>query len=242
MVSQASKDRAGALRLSPEQLEVLGHLRTFRVSTAEVVRELFFEEGTPEGVKSFLQRLRARGLIASADLFGTTDYHFLTNDGLRLFGDPPKRTVGLNSSALAEAYGILRFCTRTRGRTKLRKDQFQAKFPELVVKTMRATNYYLDDEEEPRRIGAIYVDRGIDTSKVGRRVGQTIIRKRLVDSTWRTNVLHSRRFAVGVVTPTEHKVATLRARFAREWEGIAFRFEVVPELLLIRDRRKHASL
>jgi hypothetical protein len=241
MVSQAVKERAEALRLSPEQLGVLGHLRTFRVSTAEVVRELFFEEGTSEGVKSFLQRLRARGLIASADLFGTTDYHFLTNDGLRLFGDPPKRTVGLNSSALAEAYGVLRFCASSGHRKKLRKQQFQTQFPELATRGVRATNYYLDDEETPRRIGFIYVDRGIETSKVGRRVGSVAIKKRLEDSSWRTQVLHSRRFAVGIVTPTEHKVATLRARLEREWEYVTFRFHVVPELLLIRDRRRHAS-
>lgn len=241
MVSEATKERAEALRLSPEQLEVLGHLRTFRISTAEVVRELFFEEGTAEGVKSFLQRLRARRLIASADLFGTTDYHVLTNDGLRLFGDPPKRTAGLNSSALAEAYGILRFCTSSGHRRKLRKDQFQAQFPELATRGVRGTNYYLDDEEKPRRIGFIYVDRGIETSKVGRRVGAVAIKKRLEDSTWRTQVLHSRRFAVAIVTPSEHKVATLRARLEREWEYVTFRFHVLPELLLIRDRRRHAS-
>ena len=46
MVSQATKERAEALRLSSEQLEVLRHLRTFRVSTADIVRETFFQAGT----------------------------------------------------------------------------------------------------------------------------------------------------------------------------------------------------
>lgn len=227
--------------MSPEQLQVLKHLRTFRVSTAEIVRELFFEEGTAEGVKSFLQRLRARRLIASADLYGTTDYHFLTNEGLRIFGDPPRRTKGLNSNALAEAYGMLVFSTRQASwRRKLRKDQFASQFPELAARGARSTNYYLDDEEEPRRIGFIYVDRGIETSKVARRVGLVAIKKRLEHAQWRTSVLHSRRFAVAIVTPSEQKVETLRARLERDWEFVTFRFEVVPELLLIRDRRRHA--
>ena len=242
MVSEATKERAAALKMSPEQLEVLKHLRTFRVTTAEILRELFFPSGTAEGVKSFLQRLRARGLIASADLYGTTDYHYLSNEGLRLFGDPPRRRKALDPNTLAESYGTLLFCTRGgKSRTKLRKDQFAAKFPELVVRGMRATNYFLDDEEEPRRIGFLYVDRGIETSRVARRVGQVGIKKRLEHDTWRTNILHSRRFSVGIVTPTEQKVTTLRARLERDWEFVTFRFEVAPELLLIRDRRRHAS-
>lgn len=242
MVSEATKEQAAALKMSPEQLEVLKHLRTFRVTTAEVLRELFFPEGTAEGVKSFLQRLRARGVIASADLYGTVDYHYLTNDGLRLFGDPPRRSKALDPNALAESYGILRFCIAKRGeRTKLRKDQFSASFPELVARGARATNYYLDDEEDPRRIGFVYVDRGIETSKAARRVGAVAIKKRLEHEAWRTSVIHSRRFSVGIVTPTEQKVTTLRARLEREWEFVTFRFEVVPELLLIRDRRRHAS-
>ena len=240
MVSQATKERAEALRLSSEQLEVLRHLRTFRVSTADIVRETFFQAGTSEGVKSFLQRLRARELIASADLFGATDYHFLTNEGLRLFGDPPKRTAGLNSNALAEAYGILRFCSSSDHRRKLRKDQFTTQFPELATRGVRATNYYLDDEQTPRRIGFVYVDRGIETSKVARRVGAMAISKRLRHPNWRTSVLDAHRFAVGIVTPAPQKVETLRARLERDWPFVAFRFHVVPELLLIRDRRRHA--
>lgn len=241
-MSKATREQAAALAMSTDQLEVLKHLRTFRVTTAEVLRELFFPDGTAEGLKSFLQRLRARGVIASADLYGTVDYHYLSNDGLRLFGDPPRRSKALDPNALAESYGMLRFCVaRQKERTKLRKDQFAASFPELVARGARATNYYLDDEEEPRRIGFIYVDRGIETSKVARRVGAVAIKKRLEHDAWRTSVIHSRRFSVGIVTPSEQKVSTLRARLERDWESVAFRFEVVPELLLIRDRRRHAS-
>ena len=239
-MSEASKDHADALGLSPDQLEALKHLRTFRVTTSDVLRRLGIGGGSAEGVKSFLQRLRARGLIASADLFGTTDYHFLTNKGLALFGDPVRRTLGLHSSALAEAYGILLFCIQGEGRKKLRKDQFQTQFPELAVRGMRATNYYLDDEEKPRRIGFLYVDRGIDTSKVARRVGTVAISKRLGHPKWRTSVLDAHRFAVGIATPSPQKVETLRTRLERDWPNVAFRFEVVPELLLIRDRRRHA--
>ena len=236
-----TKTKASDLRVSEEQFAVLKHLRTFRVTTAEVVQQTFFPDGKQEAVKSFLQRLRARGLIQHADLYGTTDYHFLTNEGLRLFGDPPRRTAGLNPNALAEAYGMLLFCTRATGRRKLRKGQFATQFPELAVRGARSTNYYLDDEEEPRRIGFIYVDRGIETSKVARRVGAVAIKKRLEHSAWRSSVIHSRRFAVGIVTPSEQKAATLRARLEREWDFVTFRFEVVPELLIIRDRRRHAS-
>ena len=241
MVSESTRERAAALKMSPEQLEVLKHLRTFRVSTAAILHELFFPSGSAEGVKSFLQRLRGRGVVGSADLYGTTDYHYLTNDGLRLFGDRPRRREGLDPNALAEAYGILLFCTRKgAARTKLRKDQFAAKFPELAARGMRSTNYFLDDEEEPRRIGFVYVDRGIETSRVARRVAQVAIKKRLEHEAWRTNILHSRRFSVGIVTPTEQKATTLSARLQRDWDFVTFRFEVAPELLLIRDRRRHA--
>lgn len=233
--------KAKELGVSEEQLAVLKHLRTFRITTAEAVRQLFFNGGHPEAIKSFLQRLRAKGLIQSADLYATTDYHSLTNEGLRLFGDPPRRRVGLDPNALAESLGMLAFCTRGGGlRRKLRRDQFTTQFPELATPRMRATNYYLDDEEKPRRIGFIYVDRGIETSKVARRVGAVAITKRLRNPAWRTSVLDAHRFAVGIATPTPQKVETLRARLERDWPFVAFRFEVVPELLLIRDRRRHA--
>ena len=36
------------------------------------------------------------------------------------------------------------------------------------------------------------------------------------------------------------EATTLSARLQRDWDFVTFRFEVAPELLLIRDRRRHA--
>ena len=239
MVSPALVERAAALKMSTDQLEVLDHLGTFRITTSEAVGRLL--DAKPEAVKSFLQRLHAAGYIDSADLYGRTKYHFLTAVGLRLVGLPDRKRGSLNPNPLAEAFGILRFCLADpKARLKLRTDEFRERFPTLAPHGMRASNYYYDSADEPGRIGFIYVDRGIETSKVARRVGAMAISKRLRHPNWRTSVLDAHRFAVGIVTPAPQKVETLRARLERDWPFVAFRFHVVPELLLIRDRRRHA--
>ena len=88
MVSPALVERAAALKMSTDQLEVLDHLGTFRITTSEAVGQLL--DAKPEAVKSFLQRLHAAGYIDSADLYGRTKYHFLTAVGLRLVGLPDR--------------------------------------------------------------------------------------------------------------------------------------------------------
>lgn len=240
MVSPALVERASALKMSPDQLEVLDHLGTFRITTAEVVGQVL--DAKPEAVKSFLQRLGAAGYVDSADLFGRTKYHFLTTVGLRLVGLPERKRGSLNPNPLAEAFGILRFCMADpRTRLKLRVDDFRARFPTLAPRGMRASNYYYDSAEEPGRIGFLYVDRGISVAKVVGKVRNMIIGPRFDHAGWRSSVLDRNLFAVGIATPTPEKASRLQAELTAAWPNVAFRFEVVPELLLIRDRRRHAA-
>ena len=240
MVSPALVERAAALKMSTDQLEVLDHLGTFRITTSEAVGQLL--DAKPEAVKSFLQRLHAAGYIDSADLYGRTKYHFLTVVGLRLVGLPDRKRGSLNPNPLAEAFGILRFCLADpKARLKLRTDEFRERFPTLAPRGMRASNYYYDSADEPGRIGFIYVDRGISVSKVAGKVRGMIIGPRFEHEPWRSSVLDRQLFAVGIATPTAEKASQLQRDLTETWPAVTFRFEVVPELLLIRDRRRHAA-
>jgi hypothetical protein len=240
VVSQVTQERAAALNMSLDQLEVLEHLGTYRVTTSEAVGQIL--KATPEAVKSFLQRLRAGGYIDSADMFGRTKYHFLTDAGLRVVGLPEKKKGSLNPNPLAEAFGMLRFCTADpSSRLKLRTREFRDRFPARAPKGMRCSNYYYDSHEEPGRIGFIYVDRGISVSKVVGKTRHMIIGPRFEHPEWRSSVLDRHLFAIGIATPTPEKAEQIRGVVTQDWPHIAFRFEVVPELLLIRDRRRNAA-
>lgn len=234
-------ERAKTLGLSEPQLRVLEHVLTFRITTPEVVHRVFLRDQTHEAAKSLLKRLRGRGLLGSAHLTSSSRYFFLTPRGFRLLGEPSRRVGALSPQPLAEAFGVLEFCTFRSDRKKLTRDEFQKTFPQLVRRGLPSQNFYLDEEDAVRRLGVIYIDRGADPARITRKLDQKYVGRYLSSSAWREQVVDAGRLTIAVVTPTPEKGTKLRElleeSIAGPWRGITFRFETVETLLPILDRR-----
>lgn len=222
--------------LTAGQRRVLEHVRLFRITTQDVLERLYFR-GREKNVKSFLQRLRKRGFLDFAPLTSRRNYYHLTQRGLQLLGAPDLRAGPLKGDSLVERYGILEFCSRRpAARQKLSKEDFATRFPQLAPRNMPGTCYYVDAEEEPRRYGWVYVHRSAPAWRVQTRVVQNILGRRYAHEGWK-RVIDAGQFAVAVVSSTAQKSAELREIFSGDWPQVAFRFEVIEELLPILDRQ-----
>lgn len=232
-------------KLTDEQLELLEHVRLFRITTRDAVQRFFPGRG-PEGTKSFLRRLGAnagkgRALLDRAPLTDSLSYYFLTSRVLAHFGDPTRRPAINDVRELADRWGVLEFCSRNPiARRKLNPDQFSKLFPSLTNIPV-SRNYYVDDEDneaEGRRIGLIHVDRGASISRTVMKLESQLIGNRWEDDAWREDVIRKNRFTISIVCGLQAKVDRLREKLQGLRPEVGFRFEVLPGLLNILERRR----
>ena len=160
----------------------------------------------------------------------------------KLFDDDP-RTVGPHSPmALAETYGMLRFCCD--GPTmfhKFTRKEFIEEFPELLIKNIPEFNYYMDVDPDGNRLGHIYVDRGAKTERVVHRI-QIIVGKRLRHPVWHKDLLSNQncRFAMGVVTFSDEKADIIKKRLFEDIPNIRIRVKVVKELFFLPNKKSNS--
>lgn len=228
--------------LSEKQKQILEHIRVFRMTTPDIVKKLFYPDETDNAVKSHLRRLRESGHIQSAPLFHKQVYYHLNPGAARKIFDDDPRTVGPHSPmALAETYGMLRFCCDGPTRFhKFTRKEFVEEFPELLIQNIPEFNYYMDAAPEGKRLGHIYVDRGAKTERVVQRI-QSIVGKRLRHPIWHREVLSNQncRFAMGVVTFSDEKANVIQKRLSEDIPNIRIRMKVVKELFFLLNKKSH---
>jgi len=227
--------------LTEKQSQVLNHIRVFRMTTPQIVKDLFFKDETPNAVKSHLRRLADAGYVRHAPLFSQKQrYYYLSPDTARTLFDMDPRTVKPNGPlAMAETYGMLRFCCDGPTRFhKFSRTQFIEEFPNLVIKNVPEFNYYMDSDPEGNRLGHIYVDRGAKATRIVGRI-QAVVGKRINHSVWNQEVLSKQncRFAVGIATLTDRKAEVLQKLLEDEMPEIRFRIKVVRELFLLINKK-----
>ena len=228
--------------LTEKQKQVLDHVRVFRMTTPDMVKKLFYPEETENAVKSHLRRLRESGHIRSAPLFRKNHYYYLSPDAARKLYDDDPRTVGPHSPmAIAETYGMLRFCCDGPIQFhKFTRKEFVEEFPELIIKNVQEFNYYMDKDSAGNRLGHIYVDRGAKIERIIKRI-QTIVGRRLQHPVWHRDILSREncRFAIGVVTFPDRKAAVIEKKLKEELPDVRIRMKVVEELFFLTNQKRN---
>lgn len=112
---QSSAKRARKIQLQKRDLQILAHVGTFRRSTVETLKHLFFPQAREDALKSCLRRLR-NGFLAAEPLDGQRSYYRLTRRAARLLGLPREAARPLGRQAKLERYALLWFMTATEQR------------------------------------------------------------------------------------------------------------------------------
>jgi hypothetical protein len=231
--------------LSAKQLEVLQHIRLFRITTQPVTRKMCFgDDATTTAIDSFLTRLRKRELVQASQLAGTEKYYYLTRQAYQAVFNEVMANNRVGSYAVVEWFGRLLFCARNPdARKKLHWSDFDRLFPQLHDTTQpRRHVFYVDKETDVARLGMIYVDPGNRFDRVVKRIRTELVGKLLARAAWREHVIDGGRLTVAVVCTDELRATQLRNELDAEshWPRIRFCFEGFRELLPVVLRR-HAE-
>jgi len=220
-------------RLTDRDRQILAHLRTFRMTTTEVLQRLFFSGQDVEAVKSWTRRMKQAGVIGSAPFIKPRKYIYITEGAMeRLFGETPQSGGPLTAFSLARQYGILAFCCLgTTPQRKLSRREFQEKFPNLSGGNKLPQDfYYVDKGSTPQRLGFIYVDHGSRAQRIHQRYRQ-IVAQRFTILSWRTDVIDRGRFMVAIVTAKPEKAKRIEEFFQSKHPEVAYRVEAVEDLI-----------
>jgi len=209
-----------AVQLQPRDERILRHLARYRLSTPDVIFNLYFKPDghtSLEGMKSTLRRLwqdRDGAYIASQKLYGSGRdvYYHLTPHGAAYLGFPEPEAVGKGTDKMdvrARHYGCLLFCCGEVPRPKFTLEEFEACFPGTLERggdlrvRFYSDAYFLAEENGVRRLGRLLVDTGGDPRKVLERALETAqdTVPRFVDAG---------RFALAMVLPTPQKLTRLK--------------------------------
>ncbi|HEY4311882.1 MAG TPA: hypothetical protein VGN12_20710 [Pirellulales bacterium] len=218
-------------RLQERDYDLLDHVMRYRVTTPQILHQLFFADCDRNAVTKVTSRLCDHDFLESHPLYGSNSYFTLGKAGARLFGLAARRLGALGPIALYRDFGVLMFCARTGARReKLRVSEIAKRFPQILVRGVDSSHYYLDSENDTVRLGHIWVEGGGTTEHIVRSVKQDIIEPRrsvpaLLD------YIDKGRFVVAVVTMTAEKRDQIAGALNTLPTSVLFRVEHVPELI-----------
>ncbi|TWU64523.1 hypothetical protein V7x_00670 [Crateriforma conspicua] len=156
-------------------LEILRHIHTYRLTTSEIVANLF--RLPLDDSNRILESLRAKGLVGSADLNGSDPYFFLQHKAAQVLRVEKVDAGPINGTAKVQAYASACFCCGgKRFRPLMDARVFRTSFPELYRPGAKI-NYYT----EGAKLGLIRVDTRENTNgdvfRLIERAGRDVIRR-----------------------------------------------------------------
>jgi hypothetical protein len=217
---------------------ILDHIRRYHLTTDEVLRTLFFPETSTNAVRKVTGRLVRERSIKPYTLYEARKYYVLSPRMAEELGEHRCIARAFNYQGLVNAYGVLCFCAAF-GITKFTAREFIERFPELHARGRRASNYYLDNSDDVKRLALIEVDSGKSPERIHRRVQKLITRAYELQGFG--PIISRGRFLITIVTPSDGKRANIEEVLRDEpSDAVKFRLEVVPELgrLLINHPRR----
>lgn len=96
------------VQLQKRDLQILTHVGTFRLTTVDTLKQLFFPQAREDALKSCLRRLR-NGFLVAEPLDAKRSYYRLTRRAARLLGFPREVAKPLGRQAKLERYALLWF-------------------------------------------------------------------------------------------------------------------------------------
>lgn len=211
-------------QLSERQRAIIEHVARYRVSTDDILQELFYPEATSVNSvqKSIIRMVRAGWLDKSSSV-GRRNVYYLGDN----FHLPRSRRGGFSEQTLPAAIAILYFCIRQHHK-RIAISELRGIDPDLAAPGVRGSAYFADEIDGKWNLSHMLVDRlgpvRRTVWKVKRLVGQR--KRRPVYLKW---ILH-KRFSITVLTATTRQADQLRGGFKAAGPLLVpVRVQVVPE-------------
>ena len=200
------------LRLTKQDREILKHVQRHRMTTINVLHQLFFPDKSIAALKSTLRRLCGREpecrFLASAPLAGKRVYYYLTANGARFLGTSPDDSGPLGPQARYHRFAVLSFIHGAGDgkRTLFDPTRFQDVFP-LRGHRLNRNDFFIDESGEMPKLGVLIVDHGARPRRI---VAKTLQRLgRFFRNRWFDEFIRDRNFNVTILTLSEGKKAML---------------------------------
>lgn len=157
-------------------LEILRHVARYRLSTRELLQQLFFPDATPSAVYKVVARLEKSKLLRECRLSVGFSYYILGRRAADYLPAEPKSRQRFTEQSFPLAYAYASFCVAHNLR-RLTSAEFSRCFPELCEPGKPTGIYYVDDRRQPSRIGTVLLDRGNSPRNIVRKL-QRLMRQR----------------------------------------------------------------
>lgn len=223
--------RPKTFRLSDRDFDIFEHLSRYRMTTREVLHRLFWEDSEINAVSKVTSRLVHFGFLNRYELYPRRPYFRLGPPAARLLGINAKHCKPLGVQDRPIEFGILDFCCGGEDRRKRLKVRDVAKDnPDLLSKNLLSNRYYIDDDNDTKRLGFVHVDCSGDAAHVARSCNEQL-EKRYVHEAFR-QLIDQDRFVIAIVMATEaQKESITDALNRRTWpHPVPFRLHVAPDL------------
>lgn len=217
-------------RLGDRDYEIFQHLLRYRLTTREILHQLFFSDSEPNAATKVTSRLVLHDYLRRYDLFPPRSYFVVGPQAARFLGISSKKAASLGPQALMREYGTLAFCCLSKEpRQRLTVSELQQRYPQLLAGGLDSSHYYLDNDGQTTRLAYIRVDHGGPPDHVVRKCREDF------DARYRHEafrpVIDNDRFLIAVVTATQEKATAIHEAIKRHNWAIRFRIEVVSDLI-----------
>lgn len=210
--------------LSARDRSILEHIGRYRVSTDDILQELFFPSAKSiTTIQKHMARLTEAEWTKKSNSVARRNIYYLGDQ----FHLPRSRRNGFTEQSLPTAIAILYFCIR-HGRKRMALSELRALDPRLAEPRMRGSDYFVDDIGGKLGLSFMLVDRLGPVRRIVWKANR-LVRQRLARAAYREWIIQ-RRFSVTVLaaTPqqTEQLTHGLKRRKSRD---VPVRVQTVPE-------------
>lgn len=228
------------MALTQRDGQILLHVARYRLTTAEIVRKLFFAHAGPQAEKNVLRRLVGEHL-QSSPLYARKVYYQLTPTSARALGVSEELATPFGPQALLRLYGVLAFCCLgERIWQALTRAEFLSAFPEFgEALDLTQNHYYLDHDGNTARLGHIVIDQGGDYQRLIGKCRRLIERAR--DIPGLREIVADDLLVIALVVGEEAKAERLKTELRKSPLPVWCRIAVVSELTQLMNKSTASS-
>lgn len=206
------KKKPQNLRLTDLDRKILSHIQRYGLTTAEVLKRVFFQAKSVAALKSNLHRLRGqpadRPFVRSAALGNKQVYYYLTAYAAKHLGSSTDAAGPFGPQARFHRLAVLLFIHAHTDckRTLFRPHEFSEVFP-LQGHRLNRNDFYIEEAQDKSKLGSLIVDHGAHPRRI---VAKTLQRLgRFCRKHWFDQFIKDRAFAMTVLTYSEGKKAMI---------------------------------
>ncbi|MBX3412769.1 MAG: hypothetical protein KF708_08780 [Pirellulales bacterium] len=201
--------------LSDRDLAILEHVARYRLSTDDVLTELFFPDAkTMSAVQSVTARLTRQRWLSKSQPLPRRNVYTLGPGYTRL--NPKARIRPFTEQSLPAAMAILYYCVRN-GHKRLTMEELRSIDPGICEPGTRSSSLIVLSHAGGLGVSLLLVDRASPTRRVLWKVKRTV-RQRVTRSFY-LELIRAKRFSVTILVPVPDRAVALQQMFRQDYRG-----------------------